>query len=333
MLGLLNPGRGNLAYRSLYSRCCQFQHLDYGVSSLVFHSFEAVFLYAIACDSEVIDLASVPKQVCCRLRAGRTLEFASDRQLARFCASFSLLAAETKSADALRDAPSVFASLRHRAFRSRFRSARNYFRSVDADFGPKFDGFLNRHLALEDPRRAPSLSAFCCPTASAFAYAFALMTKVVKQPCLERVLEEVGWNIGSAVLAFDCAQDWQQDRSNGQFNVVRDRIGAQSAFAYCIDHLADARDVCESAFGASALSAGILERVSARIKRRWCKGNSAQKSTQGTPATKSVVLNATCCFPCGDGAVAVDSDECGKLACGGCCLAVCVLGACHGRCC
>ena len=49
--------------------------------------------------------------------------------------------------------------------------------------------------------------------------------------------------------------------------------------------------------------------------------------------SESVVLNATCCVPCGDGAVAVDSDECGKLACGCCCLAVCAMGACQGRCC
>jgi hypothetical protein len=100
MLGLLNPGCVDLRYRSLYSRCCEFLRLEYGVSSLVFHSFESVFLFAVACDAGIVDLASVPNQFCCRLRAGRSLEFASDRELGRFCASFSLLAAETKSADA-----------------------------------------------------------------------------------------------------------------------------------------------------------------------------------------------------------------------------------------
>jgi hypothetical protein len=333
MLGLLNPGRGDVTYRSLYSRCCQFQHLEYGVPSLLFQSFEAVFLYAVACDAGAVDLAKVPKQVCCRLRAGRTLEFALDRELARFCASFSLLAAETKSADALRDAPGVFASLRHRAFRSRFRAARNYFASLDADFLSTFGGLINDHLAIENARFSPSLSAFCRPTASAFAYAFRLMAKVVDREDLEHLLENVGRNIGSAVLAFDCAQDWQQDRRTGHFNVVQDAVGAQNAFAHCVDRLADARGLCQSTFGAKALSAGILERVSARIRSRWSRGMSIQKVFKGTPATTSVVLNATCCFPCGDGAVAVDSDECGKLFCGCCCLAVCAVSACEGRCC
>jgi len=179
MLGLLNPGRTDLKYRSLYSRCCQFQHLEYGVPSLLFHSFESVFLYAIAGDAGAVDTAKVPNQVCCRLRAGRRLEFAPDREVGRFCASFSLLAAETKSADALRDAPSLVAKTRDQLFQSRFRRARTYFSNLDTKFCSTFDGLIAEHLALENSSSMPSLATYCRPTAAAFEYTFGLMAKIL----------------------------------------------------------------------------------------------------------------------------------------------------------
>jgi hypothetical protein len=335
MLGLLNPGGIDLRYRSLYSRCCEFQHLEYGVSSLVFHSFESVFLYALACDAGAVDLARVPNQLCCRLRAGRRLELAPDRELGRLCAAFSVIAAENKTADALRDAPSVAVKVRNRLFRSRFLRARSYFSSLDARFDATFDGFVTEHLALEDCSEAPSLEAFCRPTAAAFGYLFGLMTTVLRTIPLERMLTRVGGNIGAAILACDCAQDWQRDQRDGTFNVVRDRSEAQDAIDYCLERLADARDVCASTFGPTALSASILTRVGARLQSRSKRRamDCELGAIKAAPARKSVVLNATCCVPCGDGAVAVDSDECGKFACSCCCLAVCAISACNGRCC
>jgi hypothetical protein len=333
MLGLLNPGRTDLTYRSLYSRCCQFQHLEYGVLSLPLHTFESVFLYAVACDAGAVDSSSVPRQVCCRLRASRSLERAPDREVARFCASFSLLAAENKSADALRDWPGLLASTRHRLFSSRFERAREYFQSLDSAFPSVFDGFIREHLEFEREGLAAPLKNYCGPTASAFAYTFGLLARLARR-CFKGALSEVGWNIGSAILAFDSAQDWEQDQSDGQFNVVYDSLGAQKALEYCLDRLADAQNVCEASFGRAALSAGILERVGARIAQRSSlrriTGDQCDRRGKGA---KSVVLNAVCCCPCGDGAVAVDSDEFGKLFCGCCCLAVCAMSAFNGKCC
>jgi hypothetical protein len=335
MLGLLNPGRTNLRYRSLYSRCCQFQHLEFGVPSLVFHSFESVFLYAIASDAGVADTARLPNQLCCRLRAGRNLEFAADRELGRFCSSFSLLAAESKSADALRDAPSLVAKARHRLFQSRFRRARTYFSNLDTKFSSTFDGFIAEHLALEDSSRSASLPAYCRPTADAFEYVFGLMARILPTIELKHLLARVGSNLGAATLAFDCAKDWQRDQRDGQFNVVHDAAEAQRAMDYCLDRLAEMGSVCASTFGPAALSATILKHARDRIKGRTCRAAVGQiRCAHGTSRSqKSVVVNATCCFPCGDGAVAFDSDECGKLACSCCCLAVCAMAACNARCC
>jgi hypothetical protein len=294
-----------------------------------------VFLYAIACDAGAVDTASVPNQVCCRLRAGRTLEFAPDREVGRLCASFSLLAAESKSADALRDAPSLVAKARHRLFQSRFRRARTYFSNLDTEFSSTFDGFIAEHLALEDSSRSASLPAYCRPTANAFEYVFGLMARILPTIDLGPLLARVGSNLGAAILAFDCAKDWQRDHRDGQFNVVHDAAEAQRAMDYCLDRLAEMGNVCDSTFGLTALSATILKHVRDRIKGRTCGMAAGQiRCTHGiSRSQKSVVLKATCCFPCGDGAVAFDSDECGKLACSCCCLAVCAMAACQGRCC
>jgi hypothetical protein len=335
MLGLLNPGRTDLKYRSLYSRCCQFQHLEYGVPSLLFHSFESVFLYAIAGDAGAVDTAKVPNQVCCRLRAGRRLEFAPDREVGRFCASFSLLAAETKSADALRDAPSLVAKTRDQLFQSRFRRARTYFSNLDTKFCSTFDGLIAEHLVLENSSSMPSLATYCRPTAAAFEYTFGLMAKILSGSDLKPLLERVGSSIGAAILAFDCARDWRRDQRDGQFNVVHDPAQAQRAIDCCFDRLAEAGHVCASTFGPTALSATVLKRVRDCIRARSSQTAVLQNlgAHGNSRSQKSVVLNATCCFPCGDGAVAVDSDECGKLFCGCCCLGVCAVSACEGRCC
>jgi hypothetical protein len=276
-----------------------------------------------------------PIKFDCRLRAGRTLEFAPDREVGRFCASFSLLAAETKSADALLDAPSLVAKARHRLFQSGFRRARTCFSNLDTKFSSTFDGLIAEHLALEDSSRSASLPAYCRPTADAFEYVFGLMARILPTIDLKALLARVGSNLGAAILAFDCARDWQRDQRDGQFNVVHDAAEAHRAMDYCLDRLAETRNVCASTFGPTALSATILKHVRDRVKGRRCRAAADQIRCGHdiSRSQKSVVLNATCCFPCGDGAVAFDSDECGKLACSCCCLAVCAMAACQSRCC
>ena len=112
-------------------------------------------------------------------------------------------------------------------------------------------------------------------------------------------------------------------------------LQAQRAIDCCFEHLAEAEHVCALTFGPTALSATVLNRVRDRIRARTSQRAVVQnlRAHGNSRSQKSVVLNATCCLPCGDGAVAVDSDECGKLFCGCCCFAVCAVSACGGRCC
>ena len=103
MFGFLNPGRHDLAYRRVYARCCQHHHLNYGLLSLPFLSYESIFLYLCARDAASATPFPLPNQVCCRLRTCRTLRDAPDGEIGRFCSAFSLILAATKFQDDIRD--------------------------------------------------------------------------------------------------------------------------------------------------------------------------------------------------------------------------------------
>jgi hypothetical protein len=339
MFGLLNPGKTDLTYRSIYSRCCQHQHLEYGISTLRFHNFESAFLFALACDVGAVSLDGIPRQNCCRLQASRRLRESADREIGRFCSSFSMLAAGMRSADDLRDAPTLRAKIRARIFHSQFAKARDYFSSLEADFGLTLGRIIDTHLLFERSGHSMPLDEYCQPTSAAFSYVFKLMSRLTGLAFLERHLARIGSNIGSAVLANDCAADWKHDRRHGNFNVVRDENGAQVSLDYCSAKLAAAQAICETEFGRDAISASVLSRVCSRIGSQSGANGSVERSgrmrqlRRRTKREKSVVLNATCCVPYGDGAITVDSDECGSAACGCCCCAGCAIACINGNCC
>ena len=62
MFGFLNPRPHSWAYRRAYARLCQHQRRAYGLLSLPFHSYEAVFLYQCALERHP-DLPDIPTNV------------------------------------------------------------------------------------------------------------------------------------------------------------------------------------------------------------------------------------------------------------------------------
>jgi hypothetical protein len=90
-------------------------------------------------------------------------------------------------------------------------------------------------------------------------------------------------------------------------------------------------------FGGSGRSTRIVAAVEGRLmKNDQCSaikcGNIASTSEPEVSARGSVILNATCCVPCGDGAVAFDSDEAGKCCCNVCWGTCCWIGICYWCC-
>src|SRR4051794_23108468 len=103
MFGLMKPPADDLAYRSAYSRCCQFQRSFYGTLSLPLLSYDSVFLYLCGLDSGLVPEFVIAPQWCCRLRGGAPLRRAPDADVGRFCGAVSVVMADTKLRDDVRD--------------------------------------------------------------------------------------------------------------------------------------------------------------------------------------------------------------------------------------
>src|SRR5689334_4489763 len=103
MFGFLNPRPHSGPYRRAYARLCQHQRRAYGLLSLPFHSYEAVFLYQCALDAGAFPADVLPPVRCCRLAAPTTLVRAPDAAVGRFCASVALLLGSIKLEDDVRD--------------------------------------------------------------------------------------------------------------------------------------------------------------------------------------------------------------------------------------
>jgi hypothetical protein len=127
MFGFLRASRDQIAYRQAYARCCSFQHLYFGVESLVFLSYEAVFLYLCSADSGMHPGPPADAPTCCRLRTSRRLTQAADAEVARFCAAFGLLLGAIKLEDDVRDERSWAARLAYWRLGKRMALAKAYF--------------------------------------------------------------------------------------------------------------------------------------------------------------------------------------------------------------
>jgi hypothetical protein len=102
MFGFLNPRTCDLAYRSLYARCCQHQRAHFGLLSLPYLSYESTFLYALGLDLGAAGAFEPPSVQCCKL-SRRGMDDPPDANLGRFVAAVGALLASVKLDDDARD--------------------------------------------------------------------------------------------------------------------------------------------------------------------------------------------------------------------------------------
>lgn len=266
MFGLLNPGRQDLLFRRAYARCCQHQRRRYGLPSLAFLSYESVLLYLCAADAGKLDLASLPRQTCCKLRRLRGPVPEGERDVARFCTSVGMLLAFIKVSDDLRDRPTLMTRLMSWLLRNRFRSTFAYFAGLDPTFEQRVDAFVAGHLEMEQPGRTVPVEEYALPTASAFAYVFSLFGRLSGMESHVGLLAELGEHVGNAIISYDCAMDWHKDQRRGAYNPLPDGAeSAEAALAYARRHLSEAARKCRQHFGADSHAGRILEQVAERI--------------------------------------------------------------------
>ncbi len=265
MFGFLRPTTWNREYRQAYARCCQFQHLHFGARSLPFLSYEAVLLYQHAADAGLISGPPAGTRTCCRLQTDHRSLRAQDAAVGQYCAAVGLLLAGIKLDDDVRDDGSWMARWIRWGLRKPLRRAGALFRSLDSRFEDHVDGYITQHLALEKTGEAVDLDRYAQPTAEAFGYVFGLMPANYGLESQRPLFNEVGRHVGAAIIAFDCAVDWNRDRRRSRFNPLPDLPATEDALTKSRYHLARAAEGCLTAFGGRSRSGWLLNSALERI--------------------------------------------------------------------
>jgi hypothetical protein len=267
MFGFLNPRPHSWAYRRAYARLCQHQRRSYGMLSLPFHSYEAVFLYQCALDAGAFSAGVLPHVRCCKLAAPGSLPREPDAAVGRFCASVALLLGSIKLEDDVRDARGLPARIARWLLRKRIARARGYFARLDPRFHKNIEQLIGDHHAMEAAGVPVPLDRYAEPTALSFGYVFGLMARLRGLEDQRELLAALGRHLGEAIIAFDCAVDWKRDRRRGEFNPLADEDAVADALLRSADRLADAETLTRRELGPDSRAAATLAAVRARILR------------------------------------------------------------------
>jgi hypothetical protein len=297
MFGFMTPAAETLNYRSIYSRCCQHQRAHYGLLSLPFHSYEAVFLYTCALDDGLFPESVILPQRCCKLRRGKGILSSSDTEIGKFCASLAVLLTDIKLQDDIRDHSSLVARLYRRLLRGPIARAADYFHSLDPEFGRSVHDFVQEHLAQEDSASSTDLRQYVRPTAEAFAFVFGLVSRLRCSPAHPDVYASIGRHLGAAIIAFDCATDWQDDRRDGCCNPVKDGESAREAARLCLEELAAIVDLCDASFGPDSRSGDLARSVHQSVSDTFGLPPAGPPGKPRKKEPESVFLYATCSVP------------------------------------
>ena len=267
MFGFLNPRPHSRDYRRAYARLCQHQRRAYGVWSLPFHSYEAVFLYQCALDAGAFSAATMPDVRCCRLAAPASLPHDADAAIGRFCASVALLLGSIKLDDDIRDTRGLPARLARWILQRRIALARQYFARLDPRFERNVEQLIADHHRLETRGGFIRLDEYAEPTALSFGYIFGLAANLHGLSSRKEVLAALGRHLGEAIIAFDCAVDWKRDRRRGEFNPLPDEVAVADAMNRAMNRLGEAEALARQEFGGHSRAAATLAAVQSRVRR------------------------------------------------------------------
>ncbi|MCA9167622.1 MAG: hypothetical protein KDB23_08135 [Planctomycetales bacterium] len=322
MFGFLRPPPHERPYRQIYAACCAYQRRSYGLESLAFHSYEAVFLYLLAVDAGVVSAPSADAVTCCRL-GWHAADEGVDPRLAQFCAAFAMLLAEIKVRDDQNDEPSLLMRIVSRRLNGRFQRARDYLRSLDSHFDLRIHEFLAAHAQLEQSAEVkPTLDEYVEPTAAAFGYIFQLSTVCVPElASLDSVLVEIGRRIGAAIIAFDSAVDFDHDQRRGLYNPLSRRADIAAALRFASVQLVEVGWCWSDGVRADGIASRLVRWRIEAISRRLRQFRHLE--LQRVPRRKLAVLRrGDCdCDGCSCCCEALFSDACSGLPCheGLCC--------------
>ena len=271
MFGFLAPERRIQKWRQSYARVCQFQRQLYGLTSLPFLSYEAAFLYRLAIDLELLPELPESAAECCRLRRLRDADDALEFPAAKFAASFGVLLAGIKLKDDVQDSGRWFNRLLLWKYRRQIAAAHEFVCATTPDLELEMAAALKQHEELEanvrSCRKNCSLDEYSQPTGKGFGAVFVAFARLLKPGAKEETVikfRDIGEHVGRAIIGWDCAVDFEQDRIKGHFNPLKTEGEVQRALEFALLQLAQIGWQLPE----SSICLQVQSQVSCRIRRR-----------------------------------------------------------------
>lgn len=277
MFGFLSPLRASVAWRQAYARVCQYQRRMFGLTALPFLSYEATFLYQLCCDCGLVPILPDTAPVCCRLRR-LSKSPQPDQLVGSFAAAFGMLLAGIKLQDDVRDS----GRLRNRLLLWKYGRQISSALQTLAQFSPgipeRIAAILNSQSELERCRSSVTLSSATVPTGDGFGLLFRTLAECLSARSPDNSLtdrvpwttsfaehfEEIGRHVGRAIIAWDCAVDFDHDQLQQTFTPLTCHQDVEEAFDMCRLELCLAGALCP----ASSASAGVLDSVITKVEFR-----------------------------------------------------------------
>jgi len=270
MFGYSKPHPAPEGYRAFYARLCQHHRGHHGLRTAPAHSYEAVFLFALAGDLGLFDRDALPETGCCHLRSLPREIPKTERAVGEFCSRVGMLLAGVKLDDDVADDHSFSARIVSRWWRKPIREARDYFQSIDPVFVTRMRAiFVKQHEIEQRSSGKITLQEAIEPTADAFGYVFGLLSEVAGRDDLRNLLVETGRDLGGAIVTFDMVSDLESDRRRGAYNplIASKASDLRNAARASLSHLVSAHERIQSVLPGS-VSGSILAQV-AEQTRAW----------------------------------------------------------------
>ncbi|MEM7311757.1 MAG: DUF5685 family protein [Planctomycetota bacterium] len=320
MFGFLKGPPRDREYRQAYARCCAFLHLEYGVRTMPVLSYESVFMYLLMQDLGVVRKFDCSQPTCCKFRYRTSMQSDADAWLGEFVAASGLLLVGTKLDDDVRDNGGWVSRFATWTLRKPLEKSREYFQRLDGGLLDELQSHIREHLELEYQAGKIAMDDYVQPTGNAFRRLFRSLGNTGDVGTeVEQQVQQIGYAIGAAIVAFDCGVDWERDNRRGEFNPL-EKHGRVPALRLAQRFLADAGWRCEE-LSPNGISLRVLRYAIRRIQ--WhieaIEGRQAVLKTQSRWQTagrigKRLFISrpgdCDCDCDCGDCGDCVGPDNC-----------------------
>ena len=267
MFGFLAPRHRVPEWRRSYARICQTQRRLFGLTSLPFLSYEAAFLYQLAVDLQLLPQLQPDAPECCRLRRQRRTDPQHDKKAASFAAAFSLMLAGVKLDDDVADSGRWLNRFLAWKYRPQVRGACELLDAYAPSVTGQVAAAIKTHHVMEFDDAAVSIDDYSNPAGDGFAAVFEGFVDAISESTnseVRAVFSKVGHSIGKAIIAWDCAVDFEKDRINGEFNPLQNETDVQRSFELCLMQLARVGWAVPEGGICQQVAGSVADRVRAR---------------------------------------------------------------------